>query len=170
MHHSIKIWLYCCFMTVLWTACSSSKKTTTAQPQETASLSFLKPVKVNSLTAEEQRKFDMFFMEALRSKEKGDEAAAFDLYAHCLHIQPYSSAVHFELANLYDRLGDDSLTLSHLEMAAAIEPSNYWYLQTLGDFYLNAHKTDRAVAVYEYIAAHFSDKEGALAGLWQLYN
>ena len=36
------------------------------------------------LTLEQRRKYDYFFLEALRMKEKGDLDAAFEMYSHCL--------------------------------------------------------------------------------------
>ena len=38
------------------------------------------------LTPEQRRKYDYFFLEALRMKEKGDLDAAFEMYSHCLDI------------------------------------------------------------------------------------
>ena len=40
------------------------------------------------LTLEQRRKYDYFFLEALRMKEKGDLDAAFEMYSHCLDIYP----------------------------------------------------------------------------------
>lgn len=40
------------------------------------------------LTPEQRRKYDYFFLEALRMKEKGDLDAAFEMYSHCLDIYP----------------------------------------------------------------------------------
>lgn len=151
-------------------ACSLSKKTIKEDGTvQTTILPFLKPVEVKPLTEEEQRKFDMFFLEAVRQKEKGAYSAAYDLYQHCLDIQPHSSAVRYELAQFYVADDKDSLTQVNLEEAVAIEPDNYWYLQALGDLYLKEKQTDRAIAVYESIAARFPDKENALVGLLQIY-
>ena len=41
------------------------------------------------LTPEQRRKYDYFFLEALRMKEKGDLDAAFEMYSHCLDIYPH---------------------------------------------------------------------------------
>lgn len=151
-------------------ACSSAKKSTvkeTVVPSTT--LPFLKKVEVKPLTEAEQRKFDIFFLEAVRQKEKGDYSAAYDLYQHCLDIQPHSSAVRYELAQFYATEDEDSLTQVNLEEAVALEPDNYWYLQSLGDLYLKEKQTDRAIAVYESIAARYPDRENALMGLLQIY-
>lgn len=151
-------------------ACTTKKEVARHAPATPSTmLPFLKPVAVTPLTAEQQRKFDMFFLEAVRQKEKGEYSAAYDLYRHCLDIQPHSSAVRYELAQFYAADEKDSLTQVNLEEAVAIDPDNYWYLQALGDLYLKEKQTDRAIAVYESIAARFPDKENALAGLLQIY-
>lgn len=152
-------------------ACSSSKNNQ-VEKQATApstTLPFLKKVVAKPLTEEEQRKFDIFFLEAVRQKEKGEFAAAYDLYRHCLEIQPHASAVRYELAQFYETAGKDSLTQVNLEEAVALEPDNYWYLQALGDLYLKEKQTERAIAVYESIAARYPERESALLGLLQIY-
>lgn len=158
------------FLLCVCLACTSPKRTgqdTSVTPS--VMLPFLKPVQVKALTEEEQRKFDMFFLEAVRQKEKGEYSAAYDLYQRCLDIQPHSSAVRYELAQFYAADDKDSLTQANLEEAVSIDPDNYWYLQALGDFYLKEKQTDRAIAVYESISARFPDKENALVGLLQIY-
>lgn len=150
-------------------ACSSPKKSAVAESVPSTVLPFLKKVEVRPLTEAEQRKFDMFFLEAVRQKEKGEYSAAYDLYQHCLDIQPHSSAVRYELAQFYATEDKDSLTQVNLEEAVALEPDNYWFLQSLGDLYLKEKQTDRAIAVYESIAARYPDRENALMGLLQIY-
>lgn len=151
-------------------ACSSSKRGTVEESvASSTTLPFLKKVKARPLTEAEQRKFDMFFLEAVRQKEKGEYSAAYDLYQHCLDIQPHSSAVRYELAQFYATEDKDSLTQVNLEEAVALEPDNYWYLQSLGDLYLKEKQTERAIAVYESLAARYPDRENALMGLLQIY-
>lgn len=166
-----EISLYTIFLLILGFcfACSSPKKSAVAESVPSTVLPFLKKVEVKPLTEAEQRKFDMFFLEAVRQKEKGEYSAAYDLYQHCLDIQPHSSAVRYELAQFYATEDKDSLTQVNLEEAVALEPDNYWYLQSLGDLYLKEKQTDRAIAVYESIAARYPDRENALMGLLQIY-
>ena len=45
-------------------------------------------VKESLLPAEQQRKYDYFFLEAMRMKEKNEYDAAFGLLQHCLDINP----------------------------------------------------------------------------------
>ena len=53
------------------------------------------------LTPEQRRKYDYFFLEALRMKEKGDLDAAFEMYSHCLDIYPQGAATLYEIAKFY---------------------------------------------------------------------
>ena len=54
-----------------------------------------------SLSLEERRKFDYFFLEAVRMKEKGQYDAAYELYKHCLDINPASGAALYEISQFY---------------------------------------------------------------------
>ena len=53
------------------------------------------------LTPEQRRKYDYFFLEALRMKEKGDLDAAFEMYSHCLDIYPQGAATLFEISRFH---------------------------------------------------------------------
>ena len=53
------------------------------------------------LTLEQRRKYDYFFLEALRMKEKGDLDAAFEMYSHCLDIYPQGAATLFEISRFH---------------------------------------------------------------------
>ena len=43
---------------------------------------------IKPLSAEQQRKYDQFFLDAIIEREKGHSDAAFDLVRHCLDINP----------------------------------------------------------------------------------
>lgn len=45
----------------------------------------------DTLSYEQRRKYNYFFLEAVRLKQKGDYDAAFELYKHCLDIYPGSA-------------------------------------------------------------------------------
>jgi hypothetical protein len=44
----------------------------------------------DTLSYEQRRKYNYFFLEAVRLKQKGEYDAAFELYKHCLDIYPGS--------------------------------------------------------------------------------
>ena len=56
---------------------------------------------------EQRRKYDYYFLEAVRMKQKGDYDAAYELYQHCLDIYPASGAALYELSQFYMYLGQE---------------------------------------------------------------
>ena len=80
-------------------SCGSMRKSTTLSKEKAVAEVY------DPLSPEERRKFDYFFMEAVRLKEKNDLDAAFEMYSHCLKIHPKSAVVLYELAKFYMYLG-----------------------------------------------------------------
>ena len=63
----------------------------------------VQPVFRMQLSENDAKRFNYFFLEAVRQQQKENYAAAFDLFKHCLDIDPQAPEVHFALANLYRR-------------------------------------------------------------------
>ena len=63
-------------------SCGSTQKTSIP------SNNTLSQAECDPLSPEERRKFDYYFLEAVRLKGKGDVDAAFEMYSHCLDIHP----------------------------------------------------------------------------------
>lgn len=122
------------------------------------------------LSAEEQRKFDYFLIEALRLKHQGRFDEAFEAYRHCLDIDPTSAVVHYELALLYGGLKDAPKTEQMLERAVALNPDNFWYQLFLANFYQRYGSTDKAIAIYEQMIKRFPKKTDPLVTLIGLYS
>ena len=59
---------------------------------------------VLQLTEEQQRKYDYFFLEAIRMKEKKEYATAFGLLQHCLPFMKFLNIICFSVRYLRDRL------------------------------------------------------------------
>ena len=64
-------------MAVGLAACGTSGKQAKTKSQQAE---FVK----DPLTPEQRRKFDYYFLEAVRMKQKGEYGAAYELYQHCL--------------------------------------------------------------------------------------
>lgn len=107
------------------------------------------------LTPEQRRKYDYFFLEALRMKEKGDLDAAFEMYSHCLDIYPQGAATLYEIAKFYMFLNQPDKGERALKEAVAADPNNYWYNQTLAAYYQNKGEAAKAIYVYEDMVSHF---------------
>ncbi len=65
-----------------------------------------------TILAEEKRKFDYYFLEALRQKMQGNRDDAADNLLRCYYIDPENAAVFSELANLNISIGRTALAKS----------------------------------------------------------
>lgn len=119
------------------------------------------------LTDEEQRRYDYFFLEAARLKVQKEYAAAFDLLQHCLTIAPDEPSALYEIAQYYLFLKQKPLAQAALEKAVEKAPGNYWYSQALANLYMQQNETDKAAALLEQMAAHFSDKIDRFTICWK---
>lgn len=122
------------------------------------------------LTEEQQRKYDYYYLEALRLKAQRQYDAAFDLLQHCLEINPKAPSALYELAQYYLFLKDDDKALQELEKTVTYEPDNYWYAQALASLYQKENETEKATALLKDMAARFTDKPDPLYNLLDLYN
>lgn len=106
-------------------------------------------------TVNTQRTFDYFFLRAvnLREQERYDEA--FDLFEHCLSLNPNSAAVSYELYWMYAYLGRKAEALEMMKRAVNSDPANYWYSQTLASAYEDEGMSDDAIALYERMVQQF---------------
>jgi len=121
------------------------------------------------LSFEQRRKFDYYFLEAVRLKEKGELDAAFDMYSHCLEIDSQSAAVQYEMAQFYMFLGQTQKGEGLLRNAVSLEPDNYWYKQTLASHYRKKGTNEQAVGVIEEIVERFPSRLEPLMELVDLY-
>lgn len=122
------------------------------------------------LTPEQRRKYDYFFLEALRMKQKGDYDAAYSLYTHCLDIYPSSSAALYEISRFYMYLGQEKKDEEALKRAVRSDESNFWYKQTLAAYYEAKRELPKAISVYEDMAERFPTRLEPLMSLVDLYN
>lgn len=121
------------------------------------------------LTLEERRRFDYFFLEAVRLKEKGDLDAAYEMYSHCLSIYPESAVTLYELSKYYMYLGQARNGENALVKAVALEPGNYWYKETLASYYRGKGENEKAIEVIEDMANQFPSRLEPLMALVDLY-
>ena len=150
-------------MVLLLVSCGTSRKASVSAKDKTI-VGLEDP-----LSFEQRRKFDYYFLEALRLKEKGELDAAFDMYSHCLEIDSQSAAVQYELAQFYMFLGQTQKGESLLHKAVSLEPDNYWYKQTLASHYRKRGENKQAVGVIEDIVDRFPSRLEPLMELVDLY-
>ena len=162
----IKIgWL---FVTVLMlTSCGGIRSVRTAKTTAKADGASL--MKETLLSAEQQRKYDYFFLEAMRMKGKNEYDAAFGLLQHCLDINPTASSALYEISQYYMFLRQVPQGQVALEQAVAFAPDNYWYSQGLVSLYQQQNELDKAAALLEKMVTRFPSKQDPLFSLLDIY-
>ena len=163
----IKIgWL---FVTVLMlTSCGGIRSVCTAKTTAKADGASL--MKETLLSAEQQRKYDYFFLEAMRMKGKNEYDAAFGLLQHCLDINPTASSALYEISQYYMFLRQVPQGQVALEQAVAFAPDNYWYSQGLVSLYQQQNELDKAAALLEKMVTRFPSKQDPLFSLLDIYS
>lgn len=154
-------WLVCLLLASMLISCGTSRKGAVLLGKENA--------QKDPLTFEQRRKFDYYFLEAVRLKEKGELDAAFDMYSHCLEIDSLSAAVQYELAQFYIYLGQTQKGEGYLQKAVTLAPDNYWYKQTLASQFRKRGENELAVKVIEDMVGRFPSRLEPLMELVDLY-
>ena len=150
----------------LLAACGSVRRSARSSVTSQADRSIVR----DTLSAEQQRKYDYFYLEAMRMKMQRKYDAAFDLLQHCLRISPHASSALYEVAQYYVALKQPERGEAILEQAVRHAPDNYWYSQGLVNLYLQQQETDKAIALLEDMTARFPDKLDPVYSLLDLYN
>lgn len=158
MNKKNSIWL----LVAVWTLVSCGTVKSTREKPAVA-------LAQSSLTPEQQRKYDYFFLEAIRLKEKKDYASAFGLLQHCLDIHPNAASALYEVSQYYMFLRQVPQGQEALEKAVANAPDNYWYSQGLASLYQQQNELDKAVTLLEQMVVRFPAKQDPLFNLLDLY-
>ena len=148
-------------------SCGTTRTGRTAKSATGEGVSFLSQVQV---TAEQQRKYDYFFLEAMRMKEKKEYDAAFGLLQHCLDINPSASSALYEVSQYYMFLRQVPQGQAALEKAVAYAPDNFWYSQGLVSLYQQQNELDKAVTLLESMVTRFPAKQDPLFSLLDIYS
>jgi tetratricopeptide (TPR) repeat protein len=115
------------------------------------------------------KKFDYFFLEALRLKENGKHNEAFNILLHASDIDSTSAAVFAELSNYYLYLEQDTLAIDALQKAVKYSPDNFEYKVSLADLYRELGHFPEAIRLYEALVADYPDKSELNFHLSNLY-
>lgn len=158
MNKKNSIWL----LVAVWTLVSCGTVKSTREKPAVA-------LAQSSLTPEQQRKYDYFFLEAMRLKEKKDYASAFGLLQHCLDIHPNAASALYEVSQYYMFLRQVPQGQEALEKAVANALDNYWYSQGLASLYQQQNELDKAVTLLEQMVVRFPAKQDPLFNLLDLY-
>ena len=109
MNKKNSIWL----LVAVWTLVSCGTVKSTREKPAVA-------LAQSSLTPEQQRKYDYFFLEAMRLKEKKDYASAFGLLQHCLDIHPNAASALYEVSQYYMFLRQVPQGINLMECASSV--------------------------------------------------
>jgi len=117
----------------------------------------------NRLTMEDSvyqagKKFDYFFLEALRLKQNDQQSDAYANLQYAVKIDSTSSAALALLANYYLFLQQDSLAIDALQKAVKYDPQNYEYKVSLANIYREMGNLAESTKLYEDLVAGQPDK------------
>jgi len=118
---------------------------------------------------EKRKKFDYFFLEAIRLKENDRFTDAFAAFTHALKIDSTSSVAWAELSEYFLFLQQDSLAIDALQKAVRFGPDNFEYKNMLADLYRESKRDDEAIAIYEELLKEKPDKYDFNFYLSELY-
>ena len=122
------------------------------------------------LSYNDEQRFKYFYFEAVNQQNQEHYDAAFDLYTHCLDINPYAAEVYYALSGYYAELGNDSMSMVTVSKAADLDEENDTYLERLAINYINTGKFDKATDCYERLVKRNKNRSDAFGILLQLYN
>lgn len=137
------------FFIVLFTSCGSARKVVVPNDEVLLSVA-------------EQRKYEYYFLEALRLEQVGSYDEAFEMLQHCLAICPTAPSAKYKMANYHFALNQKEDAAEALLCAVEGEPDNYWYRQTLASYYQGNREYDKAIAVIEEMQERFPKRNGEL--------
>lgn len=83
----------------------------------------------NKLEGERLRLFNEQFFAAQNAKNRGDSEEALVIFEALHQKDPKNAALSYELAQLYAAEEEEKKSIFHAERAAALEPTNEWFLR-----------------------------------------
>ena len=131
--------------------------------------SSVKVVAESQLSPNDQKRYDYFFLEAIRQQNAGNYSEAFDLLQHTRHINPQAAETYYYMSMYYSQMKQDSIALACLEKATSLDPDNSTYPERMAQYYIGNQQYDKAIDAYEWLYAHNHDNTDALRILLQLY-
>lgn len=123
----------------------------------------------NMISDNDRKRFDYFFLEAVRQQNAGKLTAAFNLLEHARSINPNAAEVYYYESMFQAMMKRDSLALANMEKAVELNPENQTYAEQLAQYHIANQQYDKAISAYELLYAHNHDNTDALRILVQLY-
>ncbi|NLZ94244.1 MAG: tetratricopeptide repeat protein [Bacteroidales bacterium] len=117
-----------------------------------------------------QRKFDIYFYDALSAKAQGDYDKAFDLFQHAHALDSTNANVLSELSGFYNVLQEKDKAATLLKKALDKDPDNYYYNMMLGSYYSDLDQKEEAIDIYNNMLESYPDKTDVYMALTEAYN
>ena len=154
----------CLFLSICFFSCTSLKS---VDANKTV---VEKSINISPLTEEQQRRYDYYYLEAIRLKQLEKYDDSFQLLQHCLTINPNGAAALYEVAQYYLYLKQQTLAVEALERACACAPDNFWYARALSTTHLQMNNRDKAIEVLKAMTVRFPKRIDPLYTLLDLYS
>ncbi|MCL1934227.1 MAG: tetratricopeptide repeat protein [Candidatus Azobacteroides sp.] len=116
-----------------------------------------------------KKKFDYFYLEALRLKQSDKHGEAYAALQYALKIDSTSSSALALMANYYLFLQEDSLAIEALKKAVIYDSENFEYKVSLAEIYRETGDLSGATELYEQLAAEHPEKSELHFYLSDLY-
>ncbi len=128
-----------------------------------------KTVVRTQLAPADARRLSYFYQEGVKQKLAGKLSDAYDLFEHCLAIDPGNPDALFELGYLKFYMGQDSVGTDLLRQVVEIDGNNPKYVQSLAAAYLAQNEYEKAIPVVEKLSRLQSRRSDVLYQLVELY-
>ena len=125
--------------------------------------------KSNTISEQDQTKFTYYFIDACKERMKGNIEIAENLFKQCLKIDPSSSAVKYELGNLYRYNGAYDLAIKFAKECAKNEPKNEWYQLLYIECLHNSNLFSQAAEEYLKLTKNYPNHPEYFEGLASEY-
>ncbi len=116
-----------------------------------------------------KRDYDILFHEAMLQRQKGNHDAAFDLLSRCIELRPEASEAYFFLGQYFTEMQQADRALEYFARAAALEPANTTYMETLAQAHIQKDQYAEATAVVERLYNQNKGRQDLLETLYRLY-
>lgn len=121
------------------------------------------------LAPPEARRLSYLYQEGIKKKLTGRLSEAYNLFQHCLAIDPDDPDVLYELGYLQFYLSRDSLGTEMFRRVVELDGSNPRYVQSLAAAYLSQNEYDKAIPVIEHLSKLQTRRSDVLYQLVELY-
>ena len=156
MKSSVKLFIVC---SLLFFVCSCGVQKTGKREE-----------KFSFSSKEQELEYYYAFTEATKQAMFSNYKDAINLYNKCLKYNPNSAATHFQLSNIYFRMGELELAKIFGQKAIKRDDRNIWYYLHLASIYQIQRNIDSTIVVYEKIVDLDKSKTEYLFNLALLYN